>query len=123
MPTSLPRQRVFTNSVFGAFAVLSVVGMVGLAMTAIVGFEEPNNALLLFSFVLVFAAPAAMLVHLTVTRELTLAQKRTWIRQLASARVARVFSAYLTCHDRSATAERLAAEALARSRNSRTQEP
>jgi len=63
MSTSLARQPSFTNRVFGAFAVLSVVGMVGLAVTAVAGFEEPNNTLLLTSFVLMFAAPVAMLVH------------------------------------------------------------
>ena len=123
MPTSLARQPSFTNKVFGAFAVLSVLGMAGLAVTAIVGFEEPNNTLLLFSFVVIFAAPVAMLVHLTVTRELTPREKRIWIRQLAGPRGPRVLSAYLTSHDRRATAERLAAEALAGSRNSRTKAP
>jgi hypothetical protein len=38
--------------------------MVGLAVTAMLGFEEPNNTLLLFSSVLIFAATVAMLVHL-----------------------------------------------------------
>jgi hypothetical protein len=123
MSTSLARQPSFTNRVFGAFAVLSVAGMVGLAVTAVAGFEEPNNTLLLTSFVLMFAAPVAMLVHLTVTGELTPREKRIWIRQLAGPRAARAFSAYLTSYDRSATAERLAAEALARSQDERTEEP
>jgi len=106
----------------GAFAVLSVGGMVGLAVTAVVGFEEPNNTLLLTSFVFMLAAPAAMLLHLTVSRQLTPREKRIWIRQLAGPRAARAFSAYLTSHDRGATAERLAAEALARSQNEQTKE-
>jgi hypothetical protein len=72
---------------------------------------------LLTSFVLMLAAPVAMLVHLTVTRELTPREKRIWIRQLAGPRAARAFSAYLTSHDRGATAELLAAEALARSQS------
>lgn len=113
MSTSLARQPSFTNRVFGALVVLSVVGMVGLAVTGVVGFEEPNNTLLLISLVLMFAAPLAMLVHLTGTRELTSREKRIWVRQLVGPRAARAFSAYLTSHDRSATAERLAAEALA----------
>jgi hypothetical protein len=116
-------QPVFTYRVFGAFALLSVFGMVGLAVTAVLGFEEPNKTLFVSSLVLTFAAPVAMLVHLVVTRELTLGEKRIWIRQLAGPHAARAFSAYLTSHDRSATADRLAAEALARSRDSRTKEP
>jgi hypothetical protein len=117
MPTSLVRQPPFTNRVLGAFALLSVFGMIGLALTAMLGFEEPNRALFLLSSVLMVAAPVAMLVHLIVTRELTRREKRLWIRQLAGPHAARAFSAYLTSHDRSATADRFAAEALARSRD------
>jgi hypothetical protein len=119
----ISHEQSLPNSVFVAFALLSVFGMVGLAVTAMLGFEEPNHALFLFSFVLVFAAPVALLVHLIVTRELTPSEKRIWIRQLAGPHAARAFSAYLTSHDRTATADRLAAEALARSRESRTKEP
>jgi len=113
MSTSLERQPSFTNRVLDALTVLSVVGMVGLAATAIVGFEEPNDTLLLTSLALMFGGPVAMLVHLAVTRELTASEKWIWIRQLAGPRAARAFAAYLTSHDRRATAERLAAEALA----------
>ena len=123
MSASLARQPSFTNRVFGALAVLSLVAMVGLAVTAMVGFEEPNHTLLLTSFVLMFAAPVAVLVHLTVTGELTPREKRIWIRQLSGPRAARAFSAYLTSNDRSATAERLAAEPMARSQNGGTKEP
>jgi hypothetical protein len=118
----ISHEQSFPNSVFVAFALLSVFGMVGLAVTAMLGFEEPNHTLFLFSFVLVFAAPVALLVHLIVTSELTRREKRIWIRQLAGPHAARAFSAYLTSHDRSATADRLALEASARSRDSRTVE-
>jgi len=114
MSISPTRQPSFTNRVFGALAAVSAVGMVGLAVTAVIGFEEPNNALLLTSFILMLVAPVAMLVHLARTRELTSRERRIWIRQFAGPRAPRAFSAYLTSHDRSATAERLAAEASAR---------
>src|SRR5437762_14154916 len=109
MPTSPATRPTITNKVFGAFVVWSVFGVVGRAVAAMVGFEEPNETLLLVSFVLMLAAPVAMLVHLTITKELTWREKRIWIRQLASHRGARVFSAYLTSHDRGATAADLAA--------------
>src|SRR5687768_2248343 len=117
MSASLARQPSFTNRVFGASAVLSLVAMVGLAVTAVVGFEEPNHTLLLTSFVLMFAVHVAVLVHLTVTGDITPRGKRIWIRQLSGHRAARAFSAYLTSNDRSATAEGLAAEPMARSQN------
>jgi hypothetical protein len=60
MSTSVPSQQPsFTSRVFGALAVLSVVGMVLLTVTAIVGFEEPNTTLFLTSLALVLAAPGA----------------------------------------------------------------
>ncbi len=74
--------------------------MVVLVVAAALGFEEPNETLFLVSFVLILAAPVAMLLHLAITGELRWREKRIWIRQLASARGARVFSAYLTSHDR-----------------------
>jgi len=95
------------NRVFGAFAVLSAVGVVGLALTALAGFEEPNNTLLLVSAALVLAAPVAMLSHVSVTSELTRQEKRAWIRRLASARAPRVFAEYLTCPDRRAAGRSL----------------
>ena len=50
MSTLVPnRQPSFTNRVFGVLGVLSVVGMVLLTVTALVGFEEPNITLFLTS--------------------------------------------------------------------------
>lgn len=98
MPTSTAKQAGLTNTVLAAFAVLGVFGMVGLAVTALLGFEEPNSTLLVFSAVLLFAAPVA------------------WIQQLTGRRAAWAFSDYLTCHDRRATAKKLVEEALARRR-------
>jgi hypothetical protein len=114
MPTSTPKQAAFANAVLGALAVLGVFGMVGLAVTALLGFEEPNSTLLVFSSVLLFAAPVGILAHLSVTRELTRQEKRIWFQQLTGRRAAWAFSGYLTCHDRRATAKRLAEEQAAR---------
>jgi len=102
------------NRVLGALAVLSVFGIAGLGLTALVGFERPNTMLLLVSSALVLAAPVAMLVHLAVTRELTRAEKRIWIRELTGPRAPWVFSDYVACDDRPAAASRLVEEALER---------
>ena len=67
MSISPTRQPSFTNRVFGAVAAVSAAGMIGLAVTAVVGFEEPNDALLLTSFILMLVAPVATLVHLART--------------------------------------------------------
>jgi hypothetical protein len=96
------------NRILGSSTVLSIAGMIGLATTALVGFEEPNNTLLLVSTMLVLAAPTAALVHLSLTRELTRQEKRAWIRGFTGPRAPRLFADYLTSRDRRATARNLA---------------
>jgi hypothetical protein len=112
MSTTTPSPVV--NRVLGGIAGLSLLGIVGLGLTALLGFEKPNNLLLLLFSMLVLAAPVAMLVHLGATRELTRHEKRIWIRELTGPRAPWAFSDYVTCDDRRATARRLAEEALAR---------
>ena len=108
---SSTKQATHTNAILGAFTVLSVAGLAGLIITPLAGFEEPASGLLLVSSVLTLAAPIATLVHLSVTKELTRHEKGIWMRQLTGPRAPRVFSMYLTSRDRSAVAERFAAEA------------
>lgn len=103
-----------TNRILGAFAALSLFGIAGLGLTALIGFEEPDRNLLLFSSVLVLSAPVAILVHLVVTKELTRQEKRIWLHELTGRRAAWVFSDYLTSSDRRATARSLADQALTR---------
>jgi hypothetical protein len=73
--------------------------------------------LLLLSSVLALAAPAAVLVHLAVTGELTRQEKRVWMRHLAGSRAPSAFAAYLTAPDRRAAARELTAADTATRRN------
>jgi hypothetical protein len=114
MPASTTTPSPAANRLFVALAILSLFGTVGLCLTALFGFEEPNSTLLLISSAFVLAAPVTMLVHLTFTRELTRQERRLWIRALTGPRAPWAFSDYLTSEDRPATARRLAEEALAR---------
>jgi hypothetical protein len=82
--------------------------MVGLGTTVLLGFEEPNTTMLLFSSLLFLAAPVALAVYLMMTKELTPRARRTWIRELTSARSGQALSAYLSSHDRAAAAETFA---------------
>jgi uncharacterized membrane protein len=88
------------NRVLEALVGLGVLGLVLLALTALIGFEQPNTMLLIVSSVLIFLAPLGMLVHLTMTRELTREEKRLWIQELTSRRGASGLADYLTSHDR-----------------------
>ena len=82
------------------FALLTVVGVVAMAVTLLLGFEEPNGILLLISSILLFTAPVAILTHLALTHELTPGEKRFWLRALVGRRAPAAWSAYLTCRNR-----------------------
>jgi hypothetical protein len=100
MPTSLIRQGSNGNVLFAILSTLSLCGLVGMVLAIVVGFEEPNDLLLLTSAVLMFAAPVGVLGHLWVTKSLTAAEKRAWVRHFTSNRAANAFSIYLTAPDR-----------------------
>jgi drug/metabolite transporter (DMT)-like permease len=121
MPISVSRL-VATKRIFNACTVMSVVGLVGLFITAMAGFEEPDNTSLLFSVLLGLAAPAVVLVHLMFTKELTRREKSLWLRHLAGPHAARVFCIYLTSGDRAASALRLPADISTRSSNVRPED-
>jgi hypothetical protein len=89
------------------FAWLTIVGGAALALTVTIGFEEPNGNLLLVSSILMFAAPAAILVHLAFTDELTHEEKRIWLRGLTGRHALAACSVYLTCDNRRDAIERL----------------
>ena len=104
----LPRR---VNRILQTSVALSLLGMVGLATTVLLGFEEPNGMMLLISSLLFFAAPLALAVHLMMTKELSPQERRTWIRELTSVRSGQALSAYLTSDDRAAAAETFASRA------------
>src|SRR5687767_12026678 len=85
-------------------SVLFICAIAGLILTGVFGFEEPNDWLLLLSSGLLFAAIAAVLVHLGVTAALTRPQKRVWLARLTGPRAASAWGEYLTCDDLRAAA-------------------
>src|SRR5262245_49168229 len=99
---------MMSNRILGSSIVLSIAGMIGLATTALVGFEEMDNALLLVFTVLVVAAPLAALAHLSLTSELTGQEKRAWLRGFTGSRAPRLLVDYLTSGDRRAAAKMVA---------------
>jgi hypothetical protein len=84
--------------------VLFVCAMAGLLLTALFGFEEPNNILLLLSSGLLLTAIAAVFIHLAVNRQLTRSQKHIWLRHLTGRRALFAWTEYLTCNDLPAAA-------------------
>ena len=98
----LPRT---VNRVLQAFVVVSLLGLVGLGVTVFVAFEEPNSMMLLFSSIMLLAALVALALHLMMTKELSPEARRTWLRELTSARSGEALWTYLHSDDRATTAE------------------
>ena len=78
----------------GALSYLSLLGVLGLAATVLLGFEEPPHLTLVVSGILSLAAPLGILGHIVLTRELTSAQKLAWVRALLGAKCVRYWRAY-----------------------------
>jgi hypothetical protein len=97
-------------AVLRALPLLSTLGLAGLVVTVLVGFEEPDDTLLHLSSVAVVLPVLAAFVHLGLTRELTGDEKRAWLRELTGRRAVWAWSSYLTCADRREAAERLASQ-------------
>ena len=86
--------------------VLFVCGIAGLILTALLGFEAPNDTLIGASAGLLCGAVLTVFVHLGVTRTLTRAQKRIWFRHLTGRKAAWAWSDYVASDDLGATALR-----------------
>jgi hypothetical protein len=114
MNTQTLVQPTVPRRVMGILAVLTVVGISGFVMTAILGFEEPNARILLVSVAMTLAAPITALLHLSITRRLTHDEKRIWMKEFGSAQVWSALSEYLSSANLSESAKRRAQDALAR---------
>ena len=108
MSAAVPRQPAVPRWVAGAFLTLSLLGLAGLVLTCLLGFEAPNTALLATSGALVLTALLVVLWHLAETRTLTTEEKRLWIRELTGAAAFAALSEYLTSPDLSVSARRRA---------------
>ena len=97
-------------------AATSLLGLAGVLVMLLVGFETPNTILLVVSGSLTFAAPAAAIWHLFATRTLNDAEKRVWMRELTGAEAFSAIAEYM----RSPDLRRSAADAVAR-RSARNQ--
>ena len=112
MNSPLPRPPTVPRWVTAISGALSLLGLVGLVLTCVLGFETPNTVLLATSGALTFAAPLVVLWHFAATRTLTTAEKRMWIRELTGAEAWSAISEYMTSPDLRASATRLHAALL-----------
>ena len=84
----------------GSLPYLALVGCAGIAANILLSFEEPHRGMLLVSFVLIAAAPVGLTIHLAVTSEMALTDKRRWILGLMSRSGFELFTAYFTPTER-----------------------
>jgi len=114
MNASLPLQPAVPRWLTTLAGALSLLGLAGLVLTCVLGFETPNTALLATSVALMCAAPLAVLWHLAETDTLTTEEKRLWVRELTGAEALTAISEYVTSLDLRASARRRVEDAAAR---------
>lgn len=75
--------------------VLTMLGVAGILVTLMLGFEEPNDFMLGTSSVLVFTGPVATVLHVLVAQDLDKSERRELLRYLFSRRASDALSVYL----------------------------
>jgi len=87
--------------------VLSGVACGVAAMIAVLGFEAMDDTQLLGLTLLTLLSPAAVLIHVLATKQLTSDDKHLWLRAFVSSRLPAAFSTYLTSTDLAADTRKL----------------
>jgi len=100
---------------FALLPYLTLLGCAGLALAAVFGFEEPDTRWLVGSGVLLAAAPAGLVLHLTFTRDLSRNDKRLWVANLMRLKEPGLVADYFTAEGRTNATRRLNAKARVRS--------
>ncbi len=88
---------------------VSLLGLTGLVTSITLGFEEAAVEMLLASALLLALAPAGMLLHLAVSRELTPQERRLWFAGLQGRNGPALFASYFSARERGLATRRLAA--------------
>src|SRR6266436_1831477 len=89
----------FAEGAFASLPFATVVGMLAIVIMALLGFEEAYMPMLVVGAMLLLAAPLGLAIHLGVTKELTIKEKRLWVDGLLSWRGPALFPAYFTQND------------------------
>ena len=98
----------WAQGALGALPYISLLGFVVLVGNVALSFEEPHTPMLLVSVLLIFVAPAGLLLHLVTTSELTPHEKALWWRGLGRGN-SRLFAAYFSKAERQAATRSLVA--------------
>ena len=80
MAAPITKSRSVGEAILAASPVLTALGLVGLLFIGVIGFEEPDGLLLLLSSLFLLCGPLVVFGHLAVTSELTIIEKKAWMR-------------------------------------------
>lgn len=80
--------------------VMGVLGLVGIGVALLLGFEEPVQPLLSIGTGMVLMPPVVVAAHLMWTGALTPGEKRSWLRELLSWHAGSALASYLRSADR-----------------------
>jgi hypothetical protein len=92
--------QLFADRIFGGLPFVTLVGLLGVAVMALLGFERPDTPMFVAATLLLLAAPVGLALHLSTTKELTAAEKRLWAIGLLSWRGPALFGAYFVRRER-----------------------
>lgn len=98
---------LFGDVALRVLAYSSLLGLAGIVVTVVLGFEEPDSTLLALSGLALVLPVLGAFTHLAVTRELASDEKRAWLRELTGSQALSAWSTYLTCRDRREAAKKL----------------
>jgi hypothetical protein len=119
-PTDVVRRREWMQRLLEASALLTWLGLAGLAANLVLSFETPHPEWLWGAGLLACGAPLGMLWHLWMSDDLTAEQKRSWLAGLGRSGAASLFASYFSPEPREAATQRLMDEAAERVRVSRS---
>jgi hypothetical protein len=92
--------QLFADRIFGGLPFVTLLGLLGVAVMALLGFEQPDTLMLVVASLLLLAAPVGLVLHLSTTKELTAEEKRLWAIRLLSWRGPALFGAYFVRRER-----------------------
>jgi hypothetical protein len=81
---------------------VSMAGLLGMVAVMALAFEEAQSTLVAVCAAVLFVAPAGLLIHLAVTKELGAREKAVWLRALLRRGGFRLASAYFRRQSRAA---------------------
>jgi hypothetical protein len=101
------KERQSRRAVRTVVGILFVAGVLCVVLTALFGFEEPSNTLVVLCCGLLVAPVIVVFTDLYATRALTSSERRIWFQQLTGRRALWAITEYLNCDDLAAAAANL----------------